>query len=501
MLLFTIFLVVLLGSSEAFISVTPPFRLTVTKASTGSSLKASLADEPDVYRTTHRSGGWLPQDSRFVAQYVDRILSEAKEANYDWVPLVGDFYSMVKQDPVLFEISNSMFNESARHNTTTPVATRSITSFKQFITALNYIVLTVAPEYTLCENLDPFDPCGLIGFPINSLLDCPMGTYEGYAFFSNELVNRQLKKILDHWATTLLTQPASTYVLTQSDLTASPPYVAWLSDGARKELAFVANNAIAATIVSDDFFDIFEVPNKTDPPSFGFTSWDQFFTRVFYPHVRPVAEPSNPDLVVSACEAAPLQVVRNVQADSEFWLKGQNYSLSNMMGFHPLGKQFIGGIIYQAFLSALSYHRWNSPVEGTVVDTLIINGTYYLENLYQGFLNPDGPDDSAPNDSQPFLSAVATRAVIFIQAKGAVGLMCFIAIGMGEVGSCEITVNPGDYLYKGDPLGMFHFGGSTHCLCFRPGVGLEFIDYINENASLAAGNIAVKSPIARAYID
>lgn len=30
---------------------------------------------------------------------------------------------------------------------------------------------------------------------------------------------------------------------------------------------------------------------------------------------------------------------------------------------------------------------------------------------------------------------------------------------------------------KGDQLGMFHFGGSTHCLIFRPGVNLTFTDY------------------------
>ena len=27
---------------------------------------------------------------------------------------------------------------------------------------------------------------------------------------------------------------------------------------------------------------------------------------------------------------------------------------------------------------------------------------------------------------------------------------------------------------KGDQIGMFHFGGSTHCLIFRPEVHLEF---------------------------
>ena len=168
------------------------------------------------------------------------------------------------------------------------------------------------------------------------------------------------------------------------------------------------------------------------------------------------------------------------------------------MGFDPLAAQFAGGTVYQAFLSALSYHRWNSPVTGVVRKGYVINGSYYLENRYQGFLHPKHADPSAPNDSQPFLSAVATRAVIFIEAKEPdVGLMCFIAVGMAEVSSCEITVREGQHIEKGDDLGMFHFGGSTHCLVFRPGVKLHFhFDIYNTTPGLDATNIRVGANIA-----
>ncbi|WP_264325399.1 phosphatidylserine decarboxylase [Romeriopsis navalis] len=210
--------------------------------------------------------------------------------------------------------------------------------------------------------------------------------------------------------------------------------------------------------------------------------------------MRPVAEGEN--VIANACESAPLQVVCNVSETSEFWLKGQPYALQNMMNFDPLAEQFIGGTVYQAFLSALSYHRWKSPVSGTVKKAFVVNGTYYLENRYQGFINTDSPDPSAPNDSQPFLTAVATRAVIFIEANNpSIGLMCFIAVGMAEVSSCEITVAEGQTIQKGEELGMFHFGGSTHCLIFRPQVKLEF-DFHNTSPGLDATNIPVRSKIA-----
>ena len=110
------------------------------------------------------------------------------------------------------------------------------------------------------------------------------------------------------------------------------------------------------------------------------------------------------------------------------------------MNFDSLTTQFIGGTVYQAFLSALRYHRWNSTVSGMVKKAFDVNGSYYLENRKQGFINHEGGDPSGLNDSQPFLTAVATRAVIFIEANNpCIGLVCFIAIDMAEVSSCEIT--------------------------------------------------------------
>ena len=66
-------------------------------------------------------------------------------------------------------------------------------------------------------------------------------------------------------------------------------------------------------------------------------------------------------------------------------------------------------------------------------------------------------------------------AFIYIQADNEhIGLMCFVSIGMSEVSSNEITVKEGQRVEKGDELGMFHFGGSTHLLIFRPEVDIHF---------------------------
>ena len=129
-------------------------------------------------------------------------------------------------------------------------------------------------------------------------------------------------------------------------------------------------------------------------------------------------------------------------------------------------------------------------MNGTVVKTHVEHGTYYSETLAEGY------DSSGPNDSQGYITEVATRAMIFIKAKNPyIGLMCFLAVGMAEVSTCEITVFEGQKVTKGQQIGMFHFGGSTHCLIFRPGVKVDF-DFHGQKPSLRATNIQVNSMIA-----
>lgn len=54
--------------------------------------------------------------------------------------------------------------------------------------------------------------------------------------------------------------------------------------------------------------------------------------------------------------------------------------------------------------------------------------------------------------------------------------MCFVDVGLCEVSTCGLTVKEDQVLKKGNELGMFHFGGSTHCLVFRGGVTVTPID-------------------------
>jgi phosphatidylserine decarboxylase len=424
-----------------------------------------------------RLGGWLPQDPRHIEQWLQQLRRKVKASPKPLISPIATLRRMVYTDPVLYASVQGMFTEANLQKRRTPLNWQSEPmDFEEFLLLLNAIMLT-APEAYQQGHCNSLKPSGLIGFPINALLDWPMGTSFGHDVFSNALINQQFKKILNHWSN-FLASKESRYVLVQD----KPRHnvLGWLDKKVQEEMVEVAKGALGPfpnPIPSDaSFADIFCC--KPNEAYYGYKSWDDFFTRAFRDGVRPISGVGDERILVNACESAPLSIARNVALSDTFWIKEQCYSLENMLNWDELTPDFDGGTVYQAFLSALSYHRWHSPVNGTIKKAYVVNGSYYLEN-----------------QCQAFLTAVATRALIFIEADNPdIGLMCVMPVGMAEVSSCEISVQPGQRVKKGDQLGMFHFGGSTHCLIFRPEVNISFTDY--QQPGLEAANVRVNSQIA-----
>lgn len=436
-----------------------------------------------------RLGGWLPSDHNLLRKWHTKILARPVSHPDDYIEPIKNLQNMVAHSHELHANTQAMFTEALVFDPDDPSGASAVTSWWQFLGLLNNI-MTTAPEFIVSKD---GKAQGLVGFPINALLDWPMGTFAGYAVFSSDLFNREFQKVLQFWGHFLTTEK-SRYVLAEGEPDADPPCIPWLSEQAREQMIAVAcqpdNDPGKAQSLT--FTDVFQVPDPNDAKYLGFKSWDHFFVREFQPDVRPIGDAP----LVSACESAPLQYKTKVKSSDRFWLKEQPYSLMNMLNFDPLAQQFDGGSVYQAFLSALSYHRWHSPVDGVIEKVVMVNGSYYLENMSEGVYGTSS-DPSAPNASQPFTTSTASRAVFFIRANNpAIGLMAFVAVGMAEVSSNEVTVKEGDEVNRGDQLGMFHFGGSTHCLVFRPSVSLKFHVPVTSQPNMDATNIAVKSNLA-----
>ncbi|KAL8651028.1 MAG: hypothetical protein Q9226_004895 [Calogaya cf. arnoldii] len=338
-------------------------------------------------------------------------------------PAVEELRILIEKDALIHSLFTDMFSEIPRQPffDMDPGGHPQIRNYKTLLCYLDHVIVR-APD---------FDTTIMKGFPINAVLAFPMATPSGIAAFLNQKVNAQIKNILNTWAT-FLSSPGSRYVLD------ADPDKGWLG---AKALALMPNFAV-------DY-----VCNPAEP-YFGFHSWDDFFTRKLRKGARPVDCPNDSTVILNPCESAPYRLAFGVQAHDQFWMKDQSYSLADMLADDALSASFYGGTVYQAYLDSTNYHRWHSPVSGTIRKAYGKPGAYYAQARSVGF------DECTPNSSQAYLTHVATRAMIFIDADDTnIGLLCFMPVGITECSSCEVRVSAGQRVEKGDEIGMFHYGG------------------------------------------
>ncbi|KAK1729175.1 phosphatidylserine decarboxylase [Colletotrichum acutatum] len=412
-----------------------------------------------------RIGGWLPSNPHRIQKHVREVLRRAKAANLPIAPPIATLQNLLNSTPTVRMLFTEMLTEVPTKYTSYPggAPNAECRTLDDLIAALNYQI----------QNPISWNDSAQIGTPINGILDWPMATKAGFAAFIRDDVNNVFQEMLEYWGVFLRSTASNVTITTAKD--------GWLSTEAQAKGGL------------KNFLKTYVVPDPANTITYGFENWDQFFTRQFLPDLRPIASPDDDNVIVSATESTPFEIQRHVQLQDTFWVKNQddrsNYSLADMLGGKEIAEQFVGGTVYQAFLSADSYHNWHAPVSGKYSQPpTIINGTYYSEPIMWSFDNDQGksdPDKASDELSQGYISAVAKRGVALIQADNpAIGLMAIVMIGMAEVSSVDFFENSGTTFKKGDPIGCFHFGGSTHCLIFGPNVNIEFARNANPYPNL-----------------
>lgn len=404
-----------------------------------------------------RRAGWLPDDQDALEAWLtghrERVVAKGDRELH---PVVQEFAELLDREPVLRMYAERMIAEVP---TGKPYSKRHLESVDQLLRLIDE-VLTMAPEFGDQS----------VTLPLAAILDWTTGTDAGFAFYRDARVNAMLKKVLTVWCD-FLSSPDSLYVLNDSES-------GWTSEAAQRAIG------------------IEQYRHDPADPHWGFTSWNDFFTRRFREDARPVSEPDDDSVIVSACESTPYAIKTHVQRHDRFWLKSQPYSLEDMLANDESADQFVGGTVYQAFLSATNYHRWHAPVAGTIVRAFVQDGTYYSE------ADSEGSAAVEPTNSQGYITHVATRAIILIEADNpAIGLVAFVPVGMVEVSSCLIApqITPGHHVTKGDELGHFQFGGSTHCLVFRTGAIADFsLGALPQPENPEAPLVLVRSKLATA---
>lgn len=378
--------------------------------------------------------GHLPQDTNALNLWLANVRDEAAATNrsaasgtyHESVHLLAE---LIQRDSIVRMQVTQMVSQVPREH-------KTIQDVDELLGALNHIVQN-APKYNI-------EPNKRHAFPMSALFVYMMYTPAGVAAFQNEAFNAAIRTVLRAWQD-FLDSKESRVVLNMGD-------EGWLSPSA----------------CEFNKLDEFVIPDR-NAPHWGFKSFNDFFHRQIKSAERPVTRPNDNKVIVSANDGTVYKIARNVKKSDSFWIKSQPYSLADMLDDHPMVDSFVGGDVFQSFLSGSSYHRWRAPVSGTVVDLKNIDGLYFSELRSEGF------DPTVGTWSQGYETAVNTRGLAFIKADDEkIGTVCVMPIGITEVSSIMHTVKIGQVVKKGEELGRFSYGGSTLCLVFQPGAIKHF---------------------------
>lgn len=179
----------------------------------------------------------------------------------------------------------------------------------------------------------------------------------------------------------------------------------------------------------------------------GFPTLHDFFVRKLKPGSRPEADAD----LISPVDGK-VEIAGTIQKDSRFIVKGQQYSLAELLGSEELAKRYANGNYAVLYLSPADYHRIHSPAEGKVSRQYVLGKKSYPVNQ-SGLLYGKSP--------------ISGNYRLISELETAGGNILMVKVGAMFVNSIELTNTSGQWR-KGEEVGYFSFG-STVVLFMEPG--------------------------------
>ncbi|MFN0065120.1 MAG: archaetidylserine decarboxylase [Chlamydiales bacterium] len=182
-----------------------------------------------------------------------------------------------------------------------------------------------------------------------------------------------------------------------------------------------------------------------DPSEFAtqhFSSFNDFFCRKLKKEARPLDKE-----IVAPADGRYLVFP---QIAKQFVVKGEEFSLENLVRDSERAAAYSDGSMVIARLCPSDYHRFHFPIDCTMGKPRKINGHLFS-------VNPLFPPRFAENK----------RVVTPLETE--MGEILFIEVGATNVGTIHQTATAGRSYAKGSEKGYFSFGGSALILLFLPG--------------------------------
>lgn len=97
---------------------------------------------------------------------------------------------------------------------------------------------------------------------------------------------------------------------------------------------------------------------------------------------RPIKQPDNPYRLVSAADCR-MMAFETVSDAARLWIKGREFMVARLLGdvYRAEAEKYTGGALAIFRLAPQDYHRFHSPVDGTIGPMTYIDGEYYTVNV------------------------------------------------------------------------------------------------------------------------
>lgn len=196
------------------------------------------------------------------------------------------------------------------------------------------------------------------------------------------------------------------------------------------------------------FAKVFKIDVKeADKPLREFISLHEFFIRTLKAGMRPIDPHSTS--ITSPVDAL-VEDIGSIDLQKDIIVKGQTFSINEMVGNTEIFHKYIQGTYLILYLSPKDYHRIHSPISGRILSQWELGGKSYPVNRW-GLKY--GRTPLAKN--YRLISEVESNGKHVVIAK----------VGAMFINSITLT-HQGDILSKGDEIGYFSFG-STIVLLFE----------------------------------
>ncbi|TWI56353.1 phosphatidylserine decarboxylase [Halalkalibacter nanhaiisediminis] len=190
---------------------------------------------------------------------------------------------------------------------------------------------------------------------------------------------------------------------------------------------------------------------------------------LFVRHLKPGSRPidQSPNSIISPVDGVIAQAGK-LESDTLFKVKGQTYSISEMLGSTEAAERYRNGVYIILYLSPSHYHRIHSPIDGEIERQWTLGSQSYPVN-----------DWGLRFGKRPLSRNY--RVVTELNVKGE--HMVIVKVGAMNINTIELT-HPFNTLKKGEEIGYFSFG-STVVLVAED--GLISIDTLVKSGEIKMG--------------